>query len=159
MRLVDASSMLAAWDMYPIQQFPGLWRWLTKLVKDEELVLSEVNVEEVGHKSGECASWLRENDCRHLVVSDGILQEAMRIKGLLGIVDDRYNKKGVDENDLICIATARIHGLELISDEGLQLNPPENPAKSKIPRVCGMPEVQVPCMSFKEFLASSGAVF
>ncbi len=159
MRLVDASSILWAWDTYPIQQFPGVWRWLATLVEDHELVLSEVNGEEVGHKSEECASWLREHNCRHLNVSDGILKEAMRIKGLLGIVDDRYNKKGVDENDLICIATARIHGLELISDEGLQLNPPTNPANFKIPRVCGMPEVQVPCMSFKEFLASSGAVF
>ncbi|MBU1412682.1 DUF4411 family protein [Myxococcota bacterium] len=159
MRLVDASSMLAAWDTYPIQQFPRLWTWMAGLVADQELVLSEANVAEVGHKSEECASWLREHDCRQLDVSDGILQEAMRIKGLLGIVDDKYSKKGVDENDLICIATARFHGLALISDEALQLTPPANPANSKIPRVCSMPEVQIHCMSFREFLTSSGAVF
>ncbi|PKN22260.1 MAG: DUF4411 domain-containing protein [Deltaproteobacteria bacterium HGW-Deltaproteobacteria-22] len=60
---------------------------------------------------------------------------------------------------MICIATAKIHGVELISDEGGQFIPPRNPANSKIPRVCSMPEVQVHCMSFREFLTSSGAIF
>ena len=129
------------------------------LVADQELVLSEANVAEVGHKSEECARWLREHDCRRMDVSNGILLEAMRIKGLLGIVGDRYSPKGVDENDLICIATAKIHGVALISDEGVQFSPPGNPANSKIPRVCGMPEVKVHCMSFREFLTSSGEVF
>lgn len=159
MRLIDASSVLIAWDTYPIQQFPRVWDWMARLVANHELVLSEANVEEVKHKAAECARWLAEHDCRHLNVSEEILQEAMRIKGLLGIVGDKYSKKGVDENDLICIATAKIHQVELISDEGVQFIPPLIPANSKIPRVCSLPEVQVHCMPFRVFLTSSGAVF
>jgi len=145
-RLIDASSILTAWDTYPIQQFPRVWEWMARLVANHELVLSEVNVDEVKHKSEECARWFQEHDCRHLDVSEAILQEAMRIQGLLGIVGDKYSKKGVDENDLICIATAKIHQVELISDEGVQFSPPFKPENSKIPRVCSLPEVQVHCM-------------
>jgi hypothetical protein len=83
----------------------------------------------------------------------------MRIKDLLGIVDDNYHAKGVGENDILIIATARAHGAELVSDEERQPNLPRIPAKRKIPLVCSMNEVGVACISFIEYIKRSGEIF
>ncbi|AFT90167.1 hypothetical protein LMG9964_06239 [Paraburkholderia phenoliruptrix] len=77
-----------------------------------------------------------------------VLSEAMRIKALLGINDDRYSPKGVDENDLFIIASAKLNGRELISNEGRQLALPQLMPNCKIPAVCGLPIVNVSCLDF-----------
>ncbi|MHB8368329.1 MAG: PIN domain-containing protein [Leptospirales bacterium] len=81
-------------------------------------------------------------------VNTAIIQDVMRIKGLLGIVGDSYHPKGVGKNDILIIAAARAHGAELVSDEGKQNQLPDKMAKRKIPAVCDMDEVSVPCISF-----------
>lgn len=110
--------MIHAWDNYPIEQFPGLWNWMADRVTLGLILMSEVAVEEVGHKVPECAEWLRSVGLQELVVTDAIMLEAMRLKDLLEIEEDRYGS-GVDENDLI-IATAKMNGCELVTDEGFQ---------------------------------------
>lgn len=159
MQVFDASSMIHAWDNYPEQQFPGLWEWLAGRVEAGELKMSRVAFDEVGHKVPECCAWLRRSGIQLLDVSNGIALEASRIKALLGIVNDNYNPKGVDENDLLIIATAKIHGGDLVSDESNQKHLPDLPAKRKIPAVCGMGEVDVTCSNFIDYIKRSGAVF
>jgi predicted nucleic acid-binding protein len=137
MRVFDASSMIYAWDNYPYGQFPPLWDWMTDQIEQGELAMPSVALDEVTHKAPECAEWLKANDLDVLEITNAILHDAMRIKGLLGIVGDKYHPKGVDENDLLIIATANAHDAELVSDESKQ-KLPDLPAKRKIPAVCSM---------------------
>lgn len=158
MQVFDASSMIYAWDNYPIRQFPGLWQWMARQIEDKNLVMPSVAFEEVANKTPDCGEWLKDKDLEQLEISNAILKEAMRIKGLLGIVGDNYHAKGVGENDILIIASARIHRGELVSNEGRQ-KLPDIPAKRKIPAVCAMPEVSVTCINFIEFIKKSDEVF
>lgn len=159
MRVFDASSMIYAWDNYPIGQFPGLWEWMAGQIESQQLVMPSVAFGEVSHKTPECGEWLKDNDLERLEINNAILQDAKRIKGLLGIRDDNYHPKGVGENDILIIATARQHGAELVSDEERQTNLPQVSSKRKIPAVCAMQTVSVSCINFIEYIKASGAVF
>lgn len=158
MQVFDASSMIYAWDNYPVRQFPGLWEWMERQIEDKNLVMPSVALEEVACKTPDCGEWLKDRNLEQLEISNAIVQEALRIKGLLGIVGDSYHAKGVGENDILIIASARIHGGVLVSNEGRQ-KLPDIPAKRKIPAVCAMPGVSVPCINFIEFIKQSNEVF
>jgi len=145
MHAFDASSLIYAWDNYPLEKFPPLWIWIAEQIQVGEFIVSDVAFQEVKNKSPECAKWVAEQGMQRLTMSNAILQEAMRIKGLLGIVDDSYHPKGVGENDLLIIAASKVNGIPLVSDEGMQLRRPDILAKSKIPTVCAFPEVNVRC--------------
>ncbi|MCS6429063.1 DUF4411 family protein [Burkholderia thailandensis] len=159
MQAFDASSMMHAWDNYPIDQFPPLWVWIGNEIATQRLVMPTVAIEEVGHKLPECAEWVRAQGIGRIEITGHILAEAMRIKGMLGIVDDRYSPKGVDENDLLIIAATRLNGRELVSNEAKQLALPQNIANSKIPAVCGMDGVQLACIDFLAYMKRSRAVY
>ncbi len=159
MQVFDTSSIIYAWDNYPQQQFPGLWDWIENQIQENKLAMPIVAFEEVEHKTPDCAEWLKDNNIKLLEISSLIVNDANRIKKLLGIEEDNYHAKGVGENDLFIIATARAHKAELISDEERQALPPQIPAKRKIPSVCSMPEVSVPCIKFIELIKKSNKTF
>lgn len=159
MRVFDASSMIHAWDNYPVRQFPPLWGWMASQVEAKELLMSSVAFDEVNHKAPDCGEWLRNNNLERLAISNAILQEAKRIKGLLGIVDDNYHPKGVGENDILIIATARLHRAELVSDEEPQPTLPPVSKRKKIPAVCVMPTISVSCVNFIKYIKNSREVF
>lgn len=159
MQVFDASSMIYAWDNYPIRQFPGLWEWMTTQIVDKQLVLSSVAFNEVANKTPECGEWLKEKKVMQLEINNAILQDAVRIKGLLGITSDKYHPKGAGENDILIIATARAHKAELVSDEERQPTQPVELSKRKIPAVCSMADVAVPCINFIEYIKRSNTVF
>ena len=75
MQIFDASSMIYAWDNYPIEQFPGLWEWVAIQIEIRNLVISSAAFEEVSHKAPECCSWLKDNDISRLEVTNAILQD------------------------------------------------------------------------------------
>lgn len=158
MRVFDASSMIYAWDNYPIGQFPPLWDWMASQIEAKQLVMPIVAFKEVQDKMPDCGEWLKENNLEQLEISNAILQEAKRIKGLLGIANDKYTA-GVGENDILIIAAARLHGAELVSDEAKQPILPKIPSNRKIPAVCVMPTVSVVCVNFIEYIKASGTVF
>ena len=159
MQVFDASSMIYAWDNYPERQFPGLWEWMAAQIEEKKLVMPSVAFDEVAQKTPECGQWLKDRDIDLLEISNAILQDAMRIKKLLGVADDSYHPKGVGENDLLIIATAKRHEAELVSDEERQPTPPKEPSKRKIPAVCAMNEVAVDCVNFIEYIKKSDVVF
>ena len=158
MRVFDASSMIYAWDNYPVQQFPGLWKWMAGQIGAGELAMPSVALDEVAHKAPECAEWLKACDIEVLEINNAILQDAMRMKNLLGIVGDKYGG-GVGENDLLIIATASAHQAELVTDEKWQPALPKKLENRKIPAVCGMPAVAVRWLKFIDYIKLSGAVF
>jgi Domain of unknown function (DUF4411) len=159
MQVFDASSAIYAWDNYPIDQFPLLWKWLGVQVQRKSLTIPAVAFDEVAHVAPDCGEWLKAHDAQRLAVSNAILTNALSIKALLKIVGENYHPRGVGENDILIIATARAHHGELISDEGRQKLAPDVMAKRKIPSVCAMPEVAIPCISFLEFIKRSEVVF
>lgn len=159
MPVFDASSMIYAWDNYPIKQFPPLWNWIARQIEGKILVMPRVAFDEVADKAPDCGNWLKENELELIDVSNTILADALRIKGLLLIVGDNYHAKGVGENDIFIIATARTHKGELVSDEARQPGLPAILAKRKIPAVCSMREVNVPCINFLEYIRRSDEIF
>ncbi len=159
MRTIDASSMIYAWDNYPVDQFPKLWTWMKSEVQRKFLSIPKVAFDEVRIKSPECAEWLTSCGVGKITESVEVLTEAVKIKELLGIKNDQYHPRGVGENDIIIIATAKIEKLELVSNESKQIRQPQSNDRLKIPAVCELPQVAVSCIDFVELIKSSGQVF
>lgn len=157
MQVFDASSIIYAWDNYPKEQFPGLWDWMSKQVETRLVAMPNIAFEEVGNKMPECASWLKEGNIELLPVTNSVAQKALNIKRLLGIVSDKYGG-GVGENDIIIIASACVNNLQLVSEEQ-QAHKPNALKNSKIPTVCALKEVSVPCIKFIEYIKASKEVF
>lgn len=159
MHALDASSILHAWDNYPLSQFPGLWDWLADEIQAQRLSMATVALEEVGHKSPDCVTWLKSQNIRRLPMSNDVLQAAMDIKQQVGIRNDQYHPKGVDENDILIIAAAQYHGASLITDEKRQFGKQVEPTKLKIPAVCDLPGVAVTHKNFLDYIRQSKQVF
>lgn len=159
MRVLDASSILYAWDNYPLPQFPGLWTWLASEMQRHKLAIPSVAMEEVEHKAPECSAWLSTACVARLPVTNVVLTTALAIKADIGVLNDAYHPKGVDENDLLIIATAKVCGADLITNEARQFGAQAELRKYKIPAVCDLPSVNVVTMSFLEFIQRSRQVF
>ena len=98
--------------------------------------IPEVAFDEVSHMSPDCHIWLKDAQIQVVDITEAALQTASAIKNMLGIQEDGYHADGVDENDLLVIACARVHGYELVSDEREQLALPQNKRRYKISAVC-----------------------
>lgn len=159
MQVFDASSMIYAWDNYPVRQFPPLWKWIALQMKEKKLVMPTVAFKEVTDKTPECGVWLKENNLEQIEISNAIMQDAITIKGLLEVVNDNYHPRGVDENDILIIASAKHHKNELVSEEARQRSLPKDLSKRKIPAVCAMSEISVSCINFIEFIKGSNKIF
>ena|SRR6185312_12589811 len=159
MQVFDASSMIHAWDNYPIAQFPKLWEWIAGEVGSADFTMPRCALEEVAHKTPECGDWLHDQGLTVLTPENDILQRALQIKHQLGIVNDAYHVDGVDENDIVIIASACVYTGELVSNERKQPTLPQNLARWKIPAVCQMQGVAISCVSFVELVKQSARVF
>lgn len=158
MLVIDASSIVYAWDNYPSTLFPQLWLWLEEACADGNLCIPKPALEEVGHVSPDCHAWLLASGISVLPITNAVLVEATRIKTQLGIANDQYHPTGVDENDLLIIATARTQGCQLISNEAAQPSLPNDQKRYKIPAVC-MKHAPPPCLNFLGYLRQTGAIF
>jgi len=133
--------------------------WLATQLGSQELAMPKVAFDEVETVPPDCHEWLKDNDVQLIQISNEIVQEAIRIKSLLGIISDQYHPNGVGENDLLIIAAARINNLPLISNEAKQNNLPKKLEKRKIPAVCSMDTIDIICIDFLKYIKDSGTVF
>lgn len=123
----DASSIIHAWDNYPEKQFPPLWKWISDNIENGEFVMAQVAFEEVKKKSPDCATFLKGADLKQVKMNNAIAQEAVRIKGRLGIQNEEYHPDGVGENDIYIIATAKSKIWNLCRKKA---DKPSNPART-----------------------------
>lgn len=159
MRVLDASSALHAWDNYPIENLPTIWEWLRAELSAGRVVIPRVAIDEIGHISPDCRQWIHDIDGFNYVDVDNVIAgHAMLINGELGVQNDQYGT-GVDSNDVIIIATAKAKGFALISNESRQPSLPVNKKKYKIPAVCNLQAVTVPCINFADLIRVSNRVF
>ena len=158
-KVIDASAIIRAWEYYPQRQFPGFWRWVAAELKAQRWVMSRANVEEVKHKVSELHKWLTTHGLHTVEVSNDIAKMVNVFKGLLGIVDDRYAGRGVDEPDLIPIATCACLGYASVNCEAEQLDSKQELRNSRIPRVCRLDGVRVDYMDLTKCVSASKVVF
>jgi len=145
----DASSMILAWDNYPIENnlFEPLWEWFADKVETKAFTISEVALAEVTAKIPDCGKWLKDHHIETQRISANVLFETQKIKQLLGIEEEEYGA-GVGENDLLIIAIAKESNSTLVTEEKRQNNLPRVKHNYKIPAVCNLPEVNVPHVYF-----------
>ncbi len=159
MHMFDASAIIHGWDNYPIAQFPRLWAWLGSQISAKLVVISETAYQEVNLNSPDCWNWLKGQNVTVVVNIPCVLQLATTIKSSLGIVGDNYHQLGVCENDILIIASAKVGGATLVSDENKQPSLPTERRRYKIPAVCASLNTPVPCQSFLQYIVSSGQSF
>lgn len=149
----DASSIILAWDNYPIENphFESLWQWLAEQFERKEFVISKVAFDEVSHKVPECGEWLKNNHIEAFPLTVDSLSIAQKIKTLLDIEEEKY-RGGVGENDLFIIAISKETDATLVSDEKRQIPLPQLKPNYKIPAVCAMQGVDVECVCFTDLL-------
>ena len=158
MRAFDTSSIVHAWDNYPIEKFPRLWAWIAEQLAVGEIVFPSVVVDELRFVSPDCLAWLAAIGFQQLPMTDAILLLALGIKEHLGIENPR-GTGGVGENDIFIVCAAAIQGCGLVSNEAVQAVPPVNRQKYKMPAVCALPVLNVNCVSFLQYLNSSRGQF
>ena len=47
--LIDASSLIHAWQHYPKKNFGPLWQWIERLIAKRTIAMTPENLEEVKH--------------------------------------------------------------------------------------------------------------
>ena len=78
LQTVDASSIIHAWDTYPIDNFPKLWEWVAERINDGEFDICRVAYEAIGRKTPDCGDWLQAINFRCSEITNAIAQEALR---------------------------------------------------------------------------------
>ncbi|EHU2433873.1 TPA: DUF4411 family protein [Acinetobacter baumannii] len=159
--ILDASTLIDIWFRFPkeLKVFNSLWEQIESLVISKSILVTRRNFEEVKHKSEEAYNFFNSLDIEVITPNQEILITTVAIQQELGITDAEIKnnlRDGVDEGDLICIATAKCKGMILVTEEKRQPvypgNKGPNPSKYKIPKVCEMPSVNVKCINFLDFL-------
>lgn len=128
--VLDSSSIIAAWDeRYPPENFPAFWRQLDDALTSGLAVVPEAVIDELEKKSKDAHAWLKQRPTAIAGYSIAVQSEA---KAILAAHPKLVMTKKIGfAADPFVIATAVVHGLAVVSEEGRG-----SPAKPHIPDVC-----------------------
>jgi hypothetical protein len=77
---VDTSSLIAGWqELYPIENFPALWKKIEEFISTDRLVAPRDVFEEVTKKSEELQKWLKQHAKMFRDLDDATQIEAANI--------------------------------------------------------------------------------
>ncbi len=152
MHTFDASSMIYAWENYPIKVFPFLWEWIAERINSGDFTMPEPAYDECRTNAPDCYKWLKGWKLQRHQTNTKIISHSFAIRALLEIDINGYHSDGVGENDIFIISTAKELTLTLVANEAIQSIPPRNMSRYKIPAVCNMAKVGVKCISFLDLL-------
>ena len=135
---LDSSSIIAAWDeRYPPDNFPAFWAQMDKALNEGLALVPEAVIDELDKKSKDAAAWLKDRKDAIVTYTPEIQLEA---KAILADHPKLVMVKKVGfAADPFVIATAKVYGLTVVSEEGRG-----SPAKPHIPDVCQLRNVD--CM-------------
>jgi len=126
----DTSSIIAAWDeRYPLDNFPPFWAQIDKALNGGMILIPEAVIDELDKKSKDAAAWLKKRP-------DAIVGYEADIQAEVKVILAQHErlvmaKKAAYAADPFVIATAKVRGLTVVSEEGLG-----SVAKPHIPDVC-----------------------
>ena len=147
---LDTSALIAAWDeRYPIDHFPKLWDHLSVALGCGGAWVHESVIDELKKRSTDLAKWLGGFD-------DAIIPFEAEIQRRSRELLRKYPRlvmehKAAFAADPFIIATAMVHGLTVVTEEGKG-----SLTKPKIPDVC-LAEGQ-PCIKLLDMIRTKGWV-
>lgn len=141
---LDTSALINPWRrMWPRDLLPGYWGEIARLAAEGQVVFSEEVRDEIERKDDELLAWARANIHTWHPLTDEIQACVREIMDRWGrLVDHRKNHGSADP---FVIATARVRGLAVVTDEG-----PGSEQRPQIPYVCQ--QLSVPCLGLLEFV-------
>lgn len=136
----DASSIIHAWDTYPIDSvhFDSFWDSFKKKLNTRIFLVSETAAEEVERKAPDCYNELKTH-LSPIPLTAQITDYATYIQHDLLEIEDEAWGRGVGEKDLLIIATAIMdpNSKTLVSEEKQPTLSGEK-KNYKIPAVCDL---------------------
>ena len=152
---IDTSGLTHIWrDFYPPTIFPSLWGDIERCISDGLLIAPDEVLEELKRGDDDLLEWAmvradlfvrHTEDIQNIVTS--ILADPEHVKLIYSKHADIYT-----DADPFVIATAKVHGCKVISNERLLLTP--SPNITKIPNVCA--DLGVDHLSVLEFIQEQG---
>ena len=126
---IDTSSIIDAGERnYPPDVFPGFWTNMDALIGADRLKAPEMLLDELKKKTDEWRQWVYDREASLIIRVDGLILATMPE------VVDIYTKQRVKPDNLtgdpFFIATAKVHGLTLITSEK------QRPGGARIPAIC-----------------------
>jgi hypothetical protein len=128
---IDTSCLIAAWEeRYPLENFPKFWTYFEQLIDANRVWTPMAVHDEIEKKSKELHKWLGDRARLFIELDEEIQREAKAI--LARHPRLVMAKKQRFAADPFVIATARVRGLTVVTEEG----PTGKLAKPNIPDVC-----------------------
>lgn len=135
--LLDTNFYIQAWHFYPIEIFPGVWKWLKKEHETGRLLLIDKVSDEL--KGIGLKEWKKQNLKAVKSPPERIenFAQVMDVAGKVDVAGKKYKKEALEEfalaADSFLIADALAYGAVLVTDETLDN---QSIKRVKIPNVC-----------------------
>lgn len=154
---IDTSGLTNGWKNYSPDFLPDLWKDIEDLIDGGGLISAEEVLRELEVGGDDLYQWALKRPVMFVPSADIGIQQAVA-----QILSNPEHAKLIPLNstaktiaDPYVIATAKVQGCTVISNERLQLSP--SPNKTKIPNVCQ--DLGITHLTFLEFIKAQGWIY